>query len=256
MTATAQPNTTPPSVLLSITETGTPYTTPLTVQRMDADGVTRKVRTPSGAGLDLSSGSATLTDYEYPYGTSVTYILAESTSTTTGTFSMDVLDVWLTHLGVPALSLTVEHAPGTDQDETWALEQGVFPVLERSAPIVVSSGARQAPAMKLLVYAETDAERTALRQLLADGSPLLLNVSPSLGYGVSTSYVAVGNVTATRGVQLATSPLRILTLECQVVDRPEGGTRADYTWVDESAKYATWSAIPAGTTWAQLAAGA
>jgi hypothetical protein len=98
-------------------------------------------------------------------------------------------------------------------------------------------------------------ELAALKALLADGSPLLLNADQALGYGIDTAYIAAGTVTVTRSYQVLPYPERDVKIDFQVVARPVGGTRAAVTWASESAKYATWASIPAGTTWAQIAAG-
>jgi hypothetical protein len=239
---------------LDVTASGTPTVSSVTISRTDPDGATRMVRTTDGGPLVLSGGAGTVWDNEIPYGVPVTYSVAEGSAPTV-TASMDVAVPWLTHLGVPSRSVAADFRPGTNDSESWAITQGVFPILGRSTPIVITGSARTAPASKLVVGANDAGTRQALKSLLADGSPLLLNVSPTLGLGLATAYISVGNVTPSRLVDLGTSPYWVFELPYQVISRPVGGTRAAVTWADESAKYATWASIPAGTTWAQIAAG-
>lgn len=252
ITATAQPSTNPPSVLLNLTRTGSSETT-VRVRRIDADGVTRDVRTIAAGPVDISTGTATVTDYEYPYGTSVTYLVQETGST--ASFSMDVAQVWLTHIGVPSRSVAVRFRPGSFGVEEWGIEEGVFSVLERSTPIVVTGGSRQEGTGSFTIAVSTPGELTALKDLFRDGSALLLNASPSLGWHIETAYIAAGSIRRARTVASLFEPDRDLEVPYRVVSRPEGGTRAAYTWADEAADYATWSAIPAGTKWSQVAAG-
>lgn len=251
-TATAQPNTTPPSVLLSVTRTsGT--TSTIHMDRIDADGVSREVRTATGSSLDVSSGSATVTDNEYRYGTSVTYRVREEPGTSQD-FSMEVDVPWLTHIGVPSRSRPVDFRIGTNDEEEWGLEQGVFDVLNRTTPIVVTGGARQAPVSSLTLSITSVAEKSAIRDLLSDGSALLLNVPTSLGLGLDSAYIAIGSASVSRPSSVGTEALWDIKLPYRVVSRPQSGTRAGYAWADVAASYGTWASIPAGTTWADLAA--
>lgn len=254
LTATAEPNNSPPRVRLDITETGTPVINAVTVTRTDADGRVSPVRTIDGGLLPVSGGVAQLFDYEVPFGTSVTYQIVEGNAPT-DTASVDATDPWLIHIGVPTRSRPVDLRIGAHEQEEWAVDQGVFPILGRREPIVVTGSTRTAPSSSLIVGTDTLAEREDLSDLLADGSALLMNVSPTLGLGLGTAYIAVGNVTVKRLSSVGTDPHWDLTLPYQVVARPAGGTRAVVTWADVAAKYSTWSSIPAGTTWAQLAAG-
>lgn len=253
ITATAQLGTTPPSVLLNLTRTASTETT-VRVRRMDADGTTRDVRTVDAGPTDISAGSAVVTDYEYRYGTSVTYLVQETGSTVA--FSMDVPQPWLTHVGVPTRSVAVRFRPGAFALEEWAIDEGVFPVLERSSPIVVTGGARQEPVGSFTIAVSTPAELTALKDLFRDGSALLLNSSPSLGWGIDTAYITAGSIRRARTVAASLfAPDRDLEVPYRVVGRPDGGTRAAYAWANEAVVYALWSSIPVGTTWATVAAG-
>lgn len=250
-TATAQPATTPPSVLLSVTRnSGTAAT--IHMDRLDDDGLTREVRNLSGGDIDISSGSAVVTDYEYRYGTTVTYRVREE-PTTSQDFAMDADAVWLTHIGVPTRSVTLFVAEFGEL--TRPVERGVFAVLGRAEPIIVTGNRRSAPAGLIHARTKTHEERLALAAVLDDGSPLLLNVPVSLDWGLESAYVSFGDVTESRTIDWAGHPWREWSLPYQVVARPVGGTRAGVTWSDGAGLYATWSSVPGGKTWAQAAAG-
>lgn len=255
LTATAQPTNDPPRVQLDVTETGTPVISAVTINRTDVDGRVRPVRTTDGGPLPVSGGVAQIFDYEIPYGTTATYQVVENNAPTAGA-TLDVDVPWLIHLGVPSRSLTIDLRKGSHDQEEWDIDQAVFPILGRSEPIVITGTTRTAPASSLIAGTDTLGDRQAMKDLLADGSVLLLNVSPDLGLGLDTAYIAVGKVSSKRRSDVGTDPYWDLQMPYQVVSRPAGGTRAAVTWADVAAKYATWSAIPAGTTWAQLAAGA
>lgn len=250
--ATPDAASSPPRVHLAVTATGTPTVTSVTLSRTDADGSTKLVRTADGGPLVLSGGAASIDDVEMPYGTAVTYSIAEGSAPTTST-SLPVDGVWLVHLGDPARSVSVHFRRGSFASEEWEIDQGVFPILGRATPMVITGGTRNAPKSSFVVAVSQAAQLSALKYLLADGSPLLLNCSPGMGYGIDTNYIAVGSVNVARTVQPLVYSERDVTLNYQVIARPVGGTRAPVTWADVAAEYATWSSIPAGTTWAALA---
>lgn len=251
ITATPQPDTTPPSILVEVNQTDTPAVSSVTLRRVDPDGRTRLVRTPDGQTLTLSSNHGSIVDSEPWYGQTVTYKVAEGNAPSVDS-TVDADDVWLTHIGVPSRSMPITLRIGSLADESWDIEQAVYPALLRENPIIITGGARQSPASTLIVTIESDADRARLKALLADGSPLLLNVPPALGMGVDTDYIQVGKVSVARPTGIGGDPLRAITLPYQVVDRPGGGTRAVITWANIAAQDSKWSDIPAGTTWAQL----
>lgn len=254
ITPTPEPSNTPPRMKLDVTATGTPTVTSVTLSRTDADGTTRLVRTSDGGPLVLSAGAGTIYDYEIPYGEAVTYSLPEGSAPTADT-QLDTGAVWLVHLGLPSKSVSVRFRRGSFQSETWSIDQGIFPILGREEPIVITGSTRVAAASSLTLAIDQAADLAALKNLLRDGSPLLLNADTALGYGIDTAYIAVSNVTVSRSVSILYNGNRDVELPYQVIARPAGGTRALYTWADVAVDYTTWSSIPAGKTWAQLAAG-
>lgn len=259
VTATAQPNSIPPRVRLDVAASGTPTVTSVTVTRTDVGGRAYPVRTSDGGALPVSGGAATVYDYEIPYGTTATYSVAASGVTTvTATATLEVPVPWLVHVGVPALSAPVDFRINTNDEESWGVEQGLFQILGSSTPVPVSGVARQSPSSTLIVSADTPAQVQAMRDILADGSALLLNVPAGLSLGLATSYISVGQVRNKRRTSIGSDPYRDLELPYQVVGRPAGGSQSLVTWqtVYDSNGSPTWTALYAAQgnpTWAQLA---
>lgn len=251
LTATPDATTSPPKIRLVGTASGTPTVSSLTIYRTDPDGDTQPVRTPDGGPLVLAGGTATIDDFEPPYGVPLQYSVLEGTAPTTSA-TLNVGTPWLIHLGTPSMSVPLDFMKGSFDSEEWEIDQGVFPILGRKDPMVITGGARQAPTSSMTVGTETLASLADLRAVLADGSTLLLNVSPALNLGIETAYVAIGNATPKRRSDIGTDASRDTTLPYRTVARPTGGTRTAVMWSDVSATYATWAAIPAGKTWAQL----
>lgn len=251
LTATPEPDSIPPRVRLDVTATGTPAVTSVTILRLDPTGRTNPVRTADDGPLALS-GSALVYDYEVPYGATVTYSIAQANNPVTDTL-LDVRDVWLIHPGVPGRSVRLPQVAAVD---TLArpVEQGVFQVVGRPRPIVVTGGARAAASSKLRVRTFTDDERVALGGLLDDASPLLLNIPTGKAWGLSTDYIAVADTDEAREAPWGRFTRRLWDLPFQIVDRPAGGTQSGLTWADIAARYTSWADLANKVpTWADLA---
>lgn len=251
--ATADPASSPPSVVLQVVDTGTPAVSSVTILRLDPDGRYRKVRTSDDGPLLLSGGTASLVDYEVPLGSRVTYKVDQANlPTVDAVVDSDV--PWLVNPGSPARSMPLSLRKGSNDSELWATDRGVFQVLGRPTPVVITGGTRAAAASSLLASTGSLSELTSLASLLADGGALLLNVPPQLGLGIATAYISIGDVTVTRPSDIGTQQMRDITMPYQVVDRPVGGTQAGLTWLDVAARYATWSELAAAVpSWAALA---
>lgn len=256
LTATAEPDYSPPRVRLDFSDTGGSPVTSVTIIRQDADGRSYTVRTSDGAPLPVSGGVATVWDYEVPFGQTVAYS-TDISGGPTATAGLDVLRPWLVHPGVPTRSCPLVFGQGSFPAVTRAIVQGSFTVLGRSTPVVFTGGARLAGASQFVLMTETIADLNALDLLFSDGSPLFLNVPPSLSYDVDPVYIAVGDVSFGRPSSVAIHKDRATVVPYQVVARPGGGTQAAITWDTVAGQYATWTAEAAdaaNTSWAALAA--
>lgn len=255
VTATVDASNVPPRVRLDVADTGSPAFASVTVTRMNPDGTTVSVRTTDGNPLPMSGGTALVYDVEPPYGQPVTYSTLETPANVTTPVTVPATDVWLTHPGVPALSMPITLRPGSLDDEIHGVQQGVFYPMGRKTPIVVTSGARRDPSTQLVVSTETSSERAALRALVADASVLYLNVSPSLGLDFDTCYIAINDVKVSRRVSMAGEVGRDVTLPFVTVARPAGGSQSQRTYTDLLV-YPTYSALQAAyVDYAALLAG-
>jgi hypothetical protein len=134
LTVTPQPDLSPPRVRIDVDDS-TGSLSSVTLRRLDPDGRYRKVRTSDDGPLPLDAGSGTVYDFEAPFGQTVTY----STDVAGGPTVDTVLDVgvpWLHHPQVPARSVPIALRLGTNDEESWDIDQGMFRILEREDPVV------------------------------------------------------------------------------------------------------------------------
>jgi hypothetical protein len=244
----------PPRVRLDVSASA--GETEATITRLDPDGRTVEVRTTDGNPLPISAGTGLVYDYEAPFGQAVSYSSNESPTVVSAQVTVDVSEVWLIHVGIPDLSTPISLRVGSFDEETWAVQQAVLWPMGRQYPWVGTDGQRKAPASSIVVAVETATQLRALKSILSDASPLLLNVPVSLDLGVDTAYIAVGSVSNQRPSSIGSDALRNVTLPYQVVDRPVGGSQSERTWVDVLASYGSWTDVmTAYDTWADLLAG-
>lgn len=254
LVSTPEPDASPPRIRIDISDTRVNPVSKVTVYRRNPDGRTYAVRTSDAGPLLLSDGMATIYDYEPWYGAPAVYstdVLGGPSTAAT----LDVDDIWLVHVGVPAKSVrlhsVVELGEGSRPTSTV-----LYKVMGREDPVPVSSGRRALAAGSLAIRTETDAERRAFDSLLNDDAPVFLNVPASLDWGMDPSYLALLDFQFKRTVRYGPVPLREWAGPYQVIGRPGGGTQAAVTWADVAAKYPTWAAIAAAgvDSWAELAA--
>jgi hypothetical protein len=236
----------PPSVQLAVLDS-TGANTALTVQRMDPDGVLRPVRTTDGNALPLTVSGATrvgsVVDYEPWYGQSVYYTTTEVPSVTSVSVTVDEDRIWLTHPGVPSLSMPVELRIGSLDVVEFGVARSVFRPQGRRFPVVQTAGTRYAGASTLIVTMDSTQEWDELQALLDDASTLLLNSSPDNGLNIPTNYISIDTVRLRRPSSVGTDTLRDVELPFDVVDRPAGGTRAAWTMADIRDNFALMSNI-------------
>lgn len=126
---------------------------------------------------------------------------------------------WLTHPATPSAPVRCE--PTAVPDMVRGTEQGVFRVLDRELPVVVSSAVRFAPSGTISFGALSWVERDALVDLFADCSPLLMRAPATYGYGLG-SWLALGDITESADGRRAWQDCRIFTAPFQVTDAPAG----------------------------------
>lgn len=253
VTATLEASNVPPRVRLNVSASAGETST--TITRLNPDGTTVAVRTGDGGPLALSAGSGLLYDYESPFGQAVTYSSLETPANVTSPVTVPASQPWLIHPGVPVLSIPINLRPGTLQEETYAVQRGVFQVLGRENPVVVTDGARRSPAAELVLMTQSPDELAAVKSILADTSTLLLNPSDST-WDFDACYIAVGDMKLSRWTDTVIDSYRDVILPFQVVDRPVGGSQSQRIWTSVISGYATWTAVRAAyPTWSALIAG-
>lgn len=234
LTATPQPNNTPPRVQLQIS--GMAGST-VTIVRTNADGTTALVRTANPGQV----ATAAWFDYEMPYTQAVSYTATSNTgdtatATAASLYSLGVTKPWLVNVGVPGLSLPVTVA--NVGDRTRAVNQGVHLVLGREYPIVRTDGVRRAPTFDLTLRTVTATEYKAMRQLVGTATTLLLQIVYPNGPRPIYHYVAVGDVTDSDMVNLSSTYVA-WTLPCTVTASPAGLLQAQWTCSGVLATYST-----------------
>lgn len=257
--ATVEASNEPPRVRLDVTDIGSPNLFAATVTRLDPDGRYVPVRTPSGGPLTLSTSGANrvgiVYDYEMPYGDPIQYSTSEDTSANSGEVVVLTDDVWLIHPGIPDISVLIELAINSLDDEDHPVREGKFSPMGRENLIVVTEGTRSGIESEIIVATDTLAQAQAIRTLISDAGVLLFNPPASMGLGFERAYIAVSNVTISRPSSIGSDPHRLVRMPFSVVDRPAGGSAAersyadlfDYpTYADLAAAYPTYFDLLAG----------
>lgn len=281
ITATADASNLPPRMQLDVTGASG---TLVTITRTDPDGNIRPVRAAEPG--PLTSGAATVYDYESPFdpaGTaSLTYTMS-SDGGSTGSVTVAALKVqqsWLIHPGVPDLSQPINGITiGQVATESGAT---LHQPLGRKYPIPVSDGVRKARTFNLVLKTRQSgtndlplfpsaslypsgtlfpsgstftagngpwlSSTAALWDLFEDTAPLLLQLAYPYTAATWYRWVNIGTVTEDRISMNFGDPYRILTLACTEVDRPAGGVAAQRTYTTLLGEDATYTAVTADYT--------
>jgi hypothetical protein len=257
ITATALSSNVPPAVRVDINDTRSPgQASQLTVMRTNPDGTQTVVRTVDGNPLQLSSGTGTVYDYEMALGSPVSYTTIEVPGIASLQVTVTSSQAWLVHPGVPSLSQPIRFAPNPTPRRTRPVVRGVFNVMGRANPVVVTDGVRHGRMLTLTVHLQTAAALEAFENLTADAATLLLNVPTTLNYNVPTAYIAIGDIESLPVVDKVVEQWFTATMPYYEVDRPAGGVQSSRTWSDILAGYGSWSAVLAGfKTWNDVLTG-
>lgn len=233
VSATVEADHTPPRVRLDV---GTALGPSILITRTVAGSAPVAVRQANPA--PLAGGTAVVYDYEAPFNQPVTYTFA-------GYGAVDPVIVpasqpWLIHPGVPSLSMPV--TVRLLDDETTSGNVGAFNVPGRKYPLVVTSGQRFAPVSSLQVKTTTTTERLALDQLLADTSPLLLQVVYPFTGESDYKWIAVTDIQrARRSSNNYADAARYWTCAYVEVEAPVGPVQAQRTYASGVAESVTYA---------------
>lgn len=161
------------------------------------------------------------------------------------------LSVEITPEFTTALPQVVDLAPIVNADA-----KTYHRVLGASRPVTSSSGPQGSDELALTLLVHTRAQELALRALAEPQVPVLVRFPPSLGYGFTDDYYAIGDLTRERLVQVPDDEGRWITLPLVAVEAPDVDVEnVAWSWAAVVTTYPTWSAVlGAYATWADLAA--
>jgi hypothetical protein len=217
-----------------------PGTQNATVDRVDAAGQVTPVR---GGDPALMATHWARFDYEAPLDAPVTYQASSpERNGALDTSSAVTLDsdrrYWLKNVTSPYLNVRVRvKDPG---DRNLADVRGILRPPERPDPIVVYQ-ARRMDAGSISLYAADTAEEQAIRALLADGGPVLLQYP---GYaGGENLYLSVGAVGITSIIPKSADLQRVIVLPFDSHLRTAGQADAgpDDSYADLGQRYSTYN---------------
>jgi len=225
------------------------------IHRLDADGTTSPVRNTEPL---LLATAAVLYDHEAPLDQTCTYRIAPADDLDTYWDSDPVTPTaatdWLKHPLKPYLSRPVHlHRMGPRQ---LPARRGVARPIDRPDPIVVHQERATDQGSLTIQTDGTWAENDALRALLADGAPLLLQQRAVLGEGqlyISVDTASMALLDDKSGWMFR----RNWTLPFDVIARPPGSASGPYgVGYDQAATaYLTYEHLAAGEpTYLDLAA--
>lgn len=215
------------------------------VTRLDADGTSSPVRNAEPL---LLNTAAVLYDHEAPLDRACTYRVSPADDASVYADSDPVTPTsassWLKHPFKPALNRPVHlhRMP----PRALPARRGVARPIDRPDPIVVHQ-TRSTDAGQVVIQTDgTWAENDAIRALLADGAPLLLQQRGVLGEGqlyISVDTAALGLLDERQGLTYR----RNIALAFDVISRPPGTAAAGVglSYADLAATYPTYEHLAA-----------
>lgn len=219
-----------------------------TITRTHADGSSYQVRGGDPATMALAWARW---DYECPLDQAVTYT-ATSIDATGATVSTDPVtlvsgnQMWLKNVARPYLNMRVTVAERGDRE--LPDRRGVLRPPTRPDAIYVNQ-IRGNDVGTIAIYCADGATETALRALLADGGPLLLQYPAAKG-GESL-WLSVGRTPITPKAKIMTDPKKSISLAIESIGRPPGAALGDpdSTYAKQAAAYQTYGQLssPADT---------
>lgn len=227
-----------------------------TIRRVDPDG--RRVPVRDAEPAVLVTDTVTVDDQEAPLDVEVYYEATDSDDGTVITSTPITVpssgQVWLKHPGRPSLNQVI--TPTAPPERTRELEVTAHTILGRRHPVTISGGRRRAPVGKLELRTRTLGEAGALRDLLDDGSVLLLQ-GPD-GFDLGSTWIQPMNLSEKWLVRYLGDTYRLWSLDYVTTDRPaglslRGITEGTYAWA--AANFESYAAaLLAYPTYAEMAA--
>lgn len=176
-----------------------------------------------------------------------------------GDVTLTPADGWLVHPASPGLSfpLAASGAAGIRSigEIRNASKATVHEILGSSTPVTTTNGNRGADVTSMVVAIDSYAEEVALKALLEDETPLLVNIPPSLGASFDYGFYQVGDTSRGRLEQMPELALRDYVLPLTQVQSPiVTQTNTGWSWAALAVAFPTWAAVLAAyETWADVA---
>lgn len=243
LTAVVEP-TTPPRVRLTVTTTTVapkpvPLASAVTIYRIGADGIRRKVILELGA--QTVGGFYVGYDYHAPINEPCRYVVvfgaAESATIPAVTVVSDVS--WLMHPIYPDRSVAVDEVVSFDAQTEDTDAAAHWPFGARYA-VTISDGARRAPAGSATFRVNSQVMQQALSVLFSDGGPVLFNLAKQPGWwDESWCWVQPGQLSTVNPGQTIRYPYRHVTVPYQVIDQPAAAQQVLWTCADVRAAFTT-----------------
>jgi len=135
---------------------------------------------------------------------------------------------WLIHPTRTNISVPLDRTSvGVDVASLGEVDNGATQTIHRvigaSRPTVNAAGPRLDDELTLTLATATADQRIAVRTLLADQTPILINIPPSWGYELDYGFYAVGTTSTQRLAQMPDLPDRRIVMPLIAVDPPLGG---------------------------------
>lgn len=174
---------------------------------------------------------------------------ADNAIAQTATITPALDGVWLKSISRPFLNRVVDTRLASTIDVSRKSRATLFPIIERSVPIAVSSvrGSRE---WTMLVQVDSTQDRDDTELLLASGDVILVQAPPDSG--VEAGYASVGDITR------QAHPLRplswLFTLPLTEVAEPSADVVGSVgSWLTVTSHFSSWEAVVAAhATWASL----
>lgn len=239
----------PPRVRLDVASTTggplpVPGGAPVAVVRVHEDGSRWPVLLENGA--RLGGGSWAGFDYHAPFNQLITYVAQAAGFESAQSVVTELVNdstTWLIHASDPSLSLIPDKVREIG-DLTYASDAEQFDVYGSQYPVTVSSGFRKAAASTLTVVVAAGSV-AAVRALLADSGPILVNTPADDGWDVTWLWVQPGAVTISNPANMTAYPWRRVSFPFQHIGAPDIDVTPVWTCDDVVATYATCNAVVA-----------
>lgn len=212
--------------------------------------------------LDILNGVQKFTQTKASIDDVTLYSYGQRTSVeeTSAPVTLTPADGWLVHPASPALSFRLAAAGGAAGIRSIgeirnASKATIHEILGSSTPVTTTNGTRGADVTSMVIAINTYTEEVALKALLQDEIPLLVNIPPALGASFDYGFYQVGDTSRGRLEQMPNLALRDYVLPLVQVQSPiVTQANTGWSWAALAVAFPTWAAVLAAyETWADVA---